>query len=361
MEKIIDYKKWLRFFTIGVLIFIIFVFTTVYIIDPYFQYRVRDNRYFLNIWYSSAGLVKNYDYNSLILGSSMTQNFDMNLFRNELGIEPLHIGIGGMRNSEMLELIELANTQSKVKNYYLCIDLFNFTSNDESRLKRYLFNNDIVSGLRYSLSYEAWMRLMPIDIILTLATELGKEIPYTIKNNMNIDRMGNWNDNTEFGEKVVLEKYNKSLFAVSKVDLTNLSERMRENVDYFFDKLKAKESKVILFFPPYSALYWLNSEKEGYLESYLRTKEYFISKALSLGYNVYDFQATELTLDLNNYTDTTHYKQDLNDWMVVCFARQENKLDKNSLRKYEYKLRQNIKKFKIIFNKLENKYVKYIE
>ncbi len=68
----------------------------VYAVDPFFQFRVRDNTYTLNGLYVSPGLIKNYDYDTLIIGSSMTQNFDMDQVREVLGVKPLHIGIGAM-------------------------------------------------------------------------------------------------------------------------------------------------------------------------------------------------------------------------------------------------------------------------
>lgn len=87
--------------------------TVTYIVDPYFQYRVKDNSYMLNGWYVGPGLIKNYDYDTLIIGSSMTQNFDMDVFRENLGNSPLHIGLGGINWTEINELLSFANSVGK--------------------------------------------------------------------------------------------------------------------------------------------------------------------------------------------------------------------------------------------------------
>ena len=353
MEKTIDSKNWMKIFAIGVLVFILVASEITYIIDPYFQYRVRDNRYFLNGRFVSAGLIKNYDYNTLIVGSSMTQNFNMDKFRKNLGVKPLHIGLGGINSNEILEIVDLAETVNKTETYYLCMDMYNFTSDYVSGLYKYLLNNDPISKLRYSLSYEAWMRFMPIDIILSSAIELGVNLPYKFTSSMSIDYLENWNDDYEFGEDIVLNNYKALAFSVSKVDTERLLERMKENVDKFLDELKIKNKIVNLFFPPYSALYWVNAQQEGYFESYLEAKRYFVEKANAKGYNVFDFQAAELTMNLDNYKDTTHYKQEINDWMIECFANVENRVDINSINIYEDKIKNNTEKFKLELGKIE--------
>ena len=170
---------------------------------------------------------------------------------------------------------------------------------------------------------------------------------------MSIDYLENWNDDYEFGEDIVLNNYKALAFSVSKVDTERLLERMKENVDKFLDELKIKNKIVNLFFPPYSALYWVNAQQEGYFESYLEAKRYFVEKANAKGYNVFDFQAAELTMNLDNYKDTTHYKQEINDWMIECFANVENRVDINSINIYEDKIKNNTEKFKLELGKIE--------
>lgn len=340
-------RNWIKSFFAGVLVFIFLISVIMYIVDPFFQYRVRDNQYLLSARFVSAGLIKNYDYDTLVLGSSMTQNFNMERFRNELGNRPLHIGLGGMKNSEMLELIRLAESVNKASAYYLCIDLNGFVSNDEGELYGYLLKDDLLSKLRYSLSFEAWVRYIPIDISLSFFKELGVSLPYKVTSSMSIDDLDNWNDDYEFGKNIVLNNYKNSLFSVSKINTNNLLNTMKVNIDMFFTNLQTNNKAINLFFPPYSALYWANSEKEGYLDSYLAAKRYFVEKAIAKGYNVFDFQSVDLTLNLDNYKDTTHYKQEINDYMIDCFASLENKLNLNLINDYEVRLKSNIEKIKL--------------
>ncbi|MBR4851720.1 MAG: hypothetical protein IKU97_06680, partial [Tidjanibacter sp.] len=97
-------SKWITKFICFLLAMLLFLSAVAYIVDPFMQFRVKDNAYFLQEWYVSGGLIKNYDYDTLILGSSVTQNFNMDVFRQELGVKPLHVGLGAMTTVELAEL-----------------------------------------------------------------------------------------------------------------------------------------------------------------------------------------------------------------------------------------------------------------
>ena len=102
-------QKWIVSFFAVVLAVMTFLSGIAYIIDPFFQFRVKDDSYMLSGWFVGSGLIENYDYDTLIIGSSMIQNFDMDVFRKELGVKPLHIGIGGIRLSEIITLLNESN------------------------------------------------------------------------------------------------------------------------------------------------------------------------------------------------------------------------------------------------------------
>lgn len=105
------FKKYTVKFLIVLPFLIVSIITINYIIDPYQQYR-KSSYYTFSTKkprYLNAGLVKNYDYDSLIIGSSMMANFDAKTVENLLGfgktIKPLTFG-GFM--SEEVDTIKIA-------------------------------------------------------------------------------------------------------------------------------------------------------------------------------------------------------------------------------------------------------------
>lgn len=331
-------KKWLIACVALIIAFVTTLSVTVYIIDPFFQFRAKDNAYLLNPIFVSTGLIKNYDYDTLIIGSSMTQNFDMQMFRDELGLKPLHIGIGGIRATEEKELLELAYETGKAKKYYICAETSLFTADSkQSRIPYYLIEEDFLSRCRYFFNYEAWFRFMPIDVGFMILDKTGVEESKKVFYSRSIDRLGDWSLDYKFGRDIVLNNYKTGAYGVSKVETEDLYNKMRTRIDQYFDCLQLDEGKHVFFFAPYSMLYWA-SQSDELVDVLLCAKKYFAEKALEKGLTVYDFQSIDFTDDLDNYRDTTHYKHEINDYMVRCFVTGEHSVTMKNYDEYENKL-----------------------
>ena len=340
-------SKWIRNFLCFLLAILLFLSAVAYVVDPFMQFRVRDNAYFLEEWHVGGGLIKNYDYDTLILGSSVTQNFDMDVFRQELGAKPLHIGLGGMTSEEMAELLNLAYETGRADTYYLGIDVMVYQAgNEPSRMSEYLIRNDLLSKLRYLLSYEVWFRYLPVDVALLILDKLDVELPLKFAYKKSIDKLSDWRlDFPVWGEKLVLSYYQHGEYNMSRVESENMYNEAVACVDAFFEQCDFEKGEHIFFFPPYSSLCWAEYQCRGQFDIYMQIKKYFIEKALEYGVTVYDFQAEEFTMDLDHYRDLTHYMPHINDWMVRCFANGENIVTAENRQIFEEKVIENKNRF----------------
>lgn len=340
--------KWIiSYFSVILAMLIIFSAVT-YIIDPFMQYRVRDNTYMLNDRFVSAGLIKNYDYDTLMLGSSMTQNFDMEQFRKTLNVKPLHVGIGAMTLHEMNELIDLADEIGRAQKYYICVDLYQYVENDtSSKNPPYLLKSDPLSRLRYSLSYESWFRYMAVDAGMVAMKKLNMNVPASFARKSSIDMLGSWDADAVYGKDITINNFLNGAFAISEVEVTDdLEENMKNNMDVLLEKMAEKPEETVFFFPPYSSLYWCDTQTKGLFEIYMNAKEYFVTSASEYGFKVYDFQGEDFTKDLDNYKDITHYSAKINDWITDKFATEENLVTTENYHEYEKKLRDNAMSFR---------------
>ncbi|MEZ3435529.1 MAG: hypothetical protein K1W34_13065 [Lachnospiraceae bacterium] len=347
MESQISYRKWIALFFAIVFSILIMLSGIAYIVDPYFRFRVRDNTYIQSELFVCSGLIDNYEYDTLILGSSMTQNFDMDSFREKLDVKPLHIGIGGATFLEINELINLAYGTGKADQFYICVDLSSFTSDSgESRIPPYLLKDDPISKLQYLLSYEPWFSYIPVDICFLMLDRAGVSLPPKFEYAKSIDKLGNWTLDYTFGEDIVLQRYKNDEFAVSEVDTADLYNRMTKHIDGYLEGFDFSKGEHNFFFPPYSSLFWCDAEDSGYFDYYLQAKKYFVERASEYGATVYDFQCAEFTMDLNNYKDTTHYSPEINDWMVDCFANNSYIITEEDMNEFQEILIQNTAAFR---------------
>ena len=348
--------RWLLIFSLSVFLLMLVFTLMTYVMDPYFQFRVKDNYYLIDAQHVNPGLIKNYDYDTLIIGSSMVQNFNMDLFRQELHVKPLHVTLGGMTPRELLELFNLATKVNKSRAYYICVDLPVFTYDDYTKhqTSQYLLKDDSLSVLQYLFNYESWVNILPFRLYHNLLKIFSLKPAPLLTFLTSIDYLENWAWRYDFGEEIVLKNYSNNLYALSSVRVENLYSQMTQNMESFLNSIEQinhSNRDIYFFFPPYSSLFWYSAK--DYRDTYLAAKRYFIEQACSLGFTVYDFQSAEFTSDLNYYKDSTHYSPEINDWMTHCFAENKYRVTPQQCEAYHTKLMQNLLYF-------ENKYAPYL-
>lgn len=347
MNKNPSSARWLRRFLALVLALLALLAVLVYIIDPYYHYRAYDHKYKIDKIFSVPGVVRNFDYDTIIIGSSVTQNFDMDSFRRELEQNPVKATLGGIDTPEVAALLKLAQDSGHAKNYYLCIDSSMLCGDEgEQRFPDYLMDSNPLNDYRYFWGYEAWMRFIPLDLALLAADALGIAMPQHFSDARSIDKMGEWAYRYTFSKERTLEVYAKSSNGgASNANSSVTAADPMVQTQSFLDSLDLSQGNVVVFFPPYSALFWYRMEQDGELERYFEAKRYFIRQVSAYSnVTVFDFQGAAFTVDLDNYMDTSHFSPQISDELVRCFADGDYLLSPQQPEATEVQIRQNIAK-----------------
>lgn len=341
-------KTWIALFLVISLLMMAVLAGTVYLVDPYFQFRVKDNTYFLSAPYVNAGLIQNYDYDTAIVGSCMIGNFDMDQFRETLDAKPLKVENGGMGPNAIATYLNYIAKAGKASRYFVNIDLASFQSGADGVLNEYLMMDDLRSLGKYLFGYETWFRFMPVDCGLMLYKAWRGEFPPgKLAQRTSIDQNGAWNLSEKFGRDVVIYNREENLYEVSEVDLNNLQERLLTQIDGFLARVDFDAGSYTFIFPPYSTLYWCDTQDQAYFDTFLEAKEYFVMQLLARGCDVYDFQSAPLTNDLDNYQDSTHYCADVNRWMAECFVSGDYRVTQENYASLEEALKENTVSFRM--------------
>ena len=317
-------KKWiLTTFTIIICLLILLSLIT-YILDPLYQYHYSyDDNYFLTPRYSSAGLIKNYEYDSVVIGSSMTQNFDLQDFKEQMGLNAIKVTMGGMNMADYKLNMELINKLGKCKTMFVGIDLHKLAEKDSQTIfPQYLYDG-YANDYKYLLSSDVYTHFLPLAVTSKLFNALDRPIPSALLTKADINKMGYWNNRYQFGEDILFEQMLDVGRGLSEIEQTDLSETIKKDIDEFFTGIDDNIT-YYLFFPPYSAFYWENCEYKGYLREFLDARKYFFEVSEKYdNVTIYDFQNIDQTIDLSYYKDITHYSEEINEFMVTCFAKQQ--------------------------------------
>ncbi len=144
---------------ISSLILLFFAFIVV-IIDPYFHYRKPSTNiaYILdNERYQNDGIIKHFDYNAIITGTSMVENFKVSEFNKLFNVNSIKIPFAGAMFKEINDnLITATNYNDNIKIILRCLDLYKLNKPKNAiaydTYPTYLYDNNIFNDIEYLLN-----------------------------------------------------------------------------------------------------------------------------------------------------------------------------------------------------------------
>lgn len=319
-----SYKKFLLYFMISTLIIAGLYSAFIYAKDPLGYYKLeKESKYFYtNGRYQLPAFIKNLDYDSIIIGPSMSQNFHEEIIDEVLGIRSFNAALSAASAKEQNYIYQLADKTHENLNFVFWEINFdslygasNRVNEDSGEFPSYLYNTFPLDDFRYLFSYYAGEMILEKQDTLKTATEV--KIPYQIY---------------KFGQGVPplrVEPYKRLEieYENNKPVPEGVSfEDMKKNFDTNILPViqKHPEQKFILYYTPYPVVYHIfnyNRSYEAFIDR-LELKEYIIEQVKELkNVEVHDFQAeSKVTFKISNYMDGSHYFAVINDWMTEQFA-----------------------------------------
>lgn len=288
-------------------------------IDPFQVYRLA-TRYMPPIdnttqVYANAGIVRNYDYDSVLVGTSVTENFRPTQMDALLGGRFIKLCTSAGTAYNHALLLNLAFETHEIRRVVYGLDVYSFiaeTDQTGSPVPLYLYDHNPFNDAQYWLNRSVLGAFLPRCL-----RAWGRTQDDSIR-----DSMYCWAGRDDYG---LIALYNaqftppETVFPADRhvpAVLANLNTHVLPFIQAHPD------TQFDFFFPPYSAAEWSSMQSKGTLESMLTVRG-LCYDALSVYDNVtiHDFAAREdWVLDLNNYKDTLHYGQWINDAIVESIA-----------------------------------------
>lgn len=303
------------------------------VIDPLQQYRKST---WYNPYYGSEelllpGIIKNYDYDSIIIGTSMTENFKIHWFDNKFNCKSIKLCLSASTAHDQNTIFISAINTGKVKKVFYGLDVYSFQG-DEKRAKHplpdYLMNDNLWDDYKYLLNFDIFYR-ENTKIFLTNVFSYHKE-------KMNYDTMFEWNHDWIFGEKIALQDYinnRNGLKYGNEYRFATLKKNFDTNI---LPILKNENIVFYIFYPPYSILAYKRMEESGWLKDVIQFKKYiYETTKIYPNIKIYDFQTDRsITHNLNNYKDINHYSQKINYQIVNSIYHNKYLVTEQSIEPY---------------------------
>lgn len=297
-------------------------------IDPFFHYHkpLQGFRYTIDNQLSqNPGIASTFDYDSVILGSSMTINFDTDLFRETMGLETVKLSYNGAFPKDIDNIMPLVqNSHNQVKEIFLGIDISTYKELPGITaygIPEYLYDDSLWNDLPYLLNKDVLLEYIMKNIF--------SKQPGTPLNEIYCS----WHY-VECSKENVLASYQAPDRFLEPLSADAYMENIEKNMkDYILPYIEAMpETQFTVFFPPYSILYWYTQFADGSLEAQLQGERRIMELLFSYpNVSVYYFQNLyDFITDLDHYSDYTHYTHEMNDYMTRCFAEGTCRLTKEN-------------------------------
>ena len=329
-----SYRKFVWGSLIGTLSLLFLGGMVVFIADPFYHYH---KPWFgipvvlYNEIYQTPGVAENLEYDSAIVGSSMTENFRISWFNEDFGWDTVKLSYEGAGTDDLKAILtEVFESDRQVKNIVLAVDDYQMVS--DSSLKaidrpEYLYNENIFDDVNYLFNKDA------------LSASLERISDGITGRKEDIDSAYNFSSKYEFSKAQVLKDaapFRENIKAYppeGKSPEDRYLQQCKDNLKNILPIIEENpDTQFMIVYSPYSILNWEKKVLAGTLEAQLYVDAYAIEQFLSYeNVRVFYFQDEyDMIINLDKYMDTCHYAEEYNYYIEQCLKSGKNEVTKEN-------------------------------
>lgn len=312
-------------------------------IDPFFHYhKPYTEIYFYrlnNERSQNDGITKNFEYDALITGTSMTENFKTSELDEIFGVSSVKVPFSGGSYKEINDnLVTALDYHPDLKMIVRGLDMYSFFDEadrmreDLGSYPTYLYDKNIWNDVQYIFNRDViFNRVYPMESV--------RQKEGFVPGVASFDQYSYWMTAYHFGIGTACPEGVSMQEAEEAVHLTEEEkERIHENIDQNVTSLARNYPNVdfYYFFTPYSILWWQALVTDGNIYRQIEAEQLVIEDILACNnIKLYSFNnRTDITTDLNNYRDTIHYGSWINSLMLRWMRDGKYQLTKENYKEY---------------------------
>lgn len=323
-------KKALINLIITISLGLILVAVLVIVEDPFFHYHApgKSGAYLYNEMYQTPGMARHFSYDTIMLGTSMTENFQTDWFE-QYGEHAVKLSYSGARVADIIRLMEQAYASgNNISHIYMDINDYQLSESRGAVFGTppgYLYDDNILTDVQYIYNKDV--------VIAALDRLMSTTCP-----NDNTNDSFTWVDENLFGRDRVLEDISADRemqeWVNNSEDIKKYLECASENLNDLCEYIdNHSQTTFTIFYPPYSAVYWWDlrekNQLDGKIDMYVKS---VYRLAACENVEIYFFMDDyELISNLDEYRDMCHYKMEVNKYMLDCMHQGTWRVDEENM------------------------------
>jgi len=281
-----------------------------YYIDPLQYYTKHDDPVFVpNQRYQIAGLIKNYPYDTIFVGTSHSENFLSSTFDQAADTKSINLAISGSSSGEQMTVIKSALQYGKVQNVVWEMNYRSFSGENPNLISggtfpTHLYERTILSDIQY---------LFSIDTIWLSIKNILKKGP------SNLERLNYWADlrAKQYDGIRVVKHYCERKQRASVLDTSYYQNQMAKDLSALFTQYP--DINFYLFIPPMSYLNFLVGHEQESVNIFRHHLYDIIQQHDNV--RIEDFlQDYQIIGTLKNYKDIEHYSGEISEHILKQIA-----------------------------------------
>lgn len=325
-------EKWFKKCIVVLITLLMLIAAVVVVIDPYFHYhkplsflsyRLYEERYI------NDGIARHFDYDAVITGTSMTQNFKTSEMNALFGTQSIKAPFSGAGYQELSENLERALKRNEaIKTVLWGVDynglLQEFDWSKYENYPTYLYDDNPFNDVPYVFNKSIFYHGVLPTVTMTLTGEAGTTM----------DEYSSWQLDT--GLLAIMASYDRN--GVVPLEETGFGEAEKALVDQTIQKNivdlvnQYPDVEFLLFYTPYSICYWDERNLEGTLYRQIEAEKAATEMLLACPnvklYNFFDQYEVICNTDL--YRDAGHYCGEVNSMILNWIAKDEGLLTREN-------------------------------
>lgn len=326
--------QFIKSFFIRMLILLAAVMAVVVIFDPFYHYHkplpglkavLTDKEY------QCIGTLRTFDYDSLIVGSSVCENYNNHWFDGGFDNTTIKAIRSYGATADLSYLLDAAYESHDLKYAFYNIDPSSLSASTDPTFEStgcpmYLYDKNIFNDYSYLLNKDVLMEKLPYMLANSFIGDYDEGDSY------------NWAQWKYFGQDMALGMYTRLPSVKDMQPETVNSVELADNIALLKAQVEAHpETTFKFFFSPYSMLWWDNAYRSGELDAVIYNEKQAIGALLEYdNVEIYYYQDDENVItNLDNYMDMIHFSKDINYYIYDKLAKGEERLTKEN---YEARL-----------------------
>lgn len=324
-NKSVNFIKRLLCWILAVLVLIGGV---VFVLDPFYHYHkpwfglkavLSDKEY------QCIGTLRNFDYDTLLVGSSVMENNNNRWYDEAFGGTSIKVIRSYGATADLCYLMDAAYENHEIKRVIYNIDPSSLSASAETTYEStgcpmYLYDRNPFNDVQYLFNKDVLFEKIPYELANSFIGNYDEGSSY------------NWAQWKTFSQAQALSVYFRSQDVVPMMAENVYQNELDANIALLTSQVESHpETEFIFFYPIYSMLWWDGVVRSGERDAYIYN-ELAMTKALLQYDNVriFCFQAQEdIATNLDNYMDSIHFSQEINRLMLdqILAGKHEMTLD----------------------------------